>query len=552
MTEVRGDKLAAVAALVSSLPQPHGQNDFKRQIVPDIIVHPTDAAKAECAASSQDFSTQDAISFDLGLPSDVPRIDSFVPREAEMKAMKDHLLSDTIPRSQRRVALHGLGGMGKTQLALGFARAYRDRFSSVFFLNGASPATILESISSALDRIWQIWPAGTAGRPNQKPLTPDSIAETALKWFSIRENDRWLIIYDNVDREASRDFNLDKYLPRTDHGAIIITTRLTSLYGSAKSVEVSKMDEKQAGQLLDNNLDIALPTYDSVAKMTDYTEMAHKAKTRLLNTLDGLPLALVQAGRYITETHMTIDKFLQLYNSSKADLLESLPSGKQRDGDPTGSILTTWKVSLDQLEQCSSDDPGKRRLYGNAAKLMLLFGFFDPREIWYEFLQGGLLDPEAPEWFREVVGSELSFFNTMRVLLRYSLVNPTGKDGCFRMHSLLHDYCQNFVPQQESLPLLHLAISIVGYSVPPWIHTDRWKLERRVLPHANVILDYLHPELRVDVGGFDVRTLEESRRKLAYKLLAPPGIEGVTLTLTHPVERLATLFQHHERPEVAM
>lgn len=254
-------------------------------------------------------------------------------------------------------------------------------------------------------------------------------------------------------------------------------------------------------------------------------------------------MALVQAGALINNTGMTVRKFLDHYAESRAEVLRMLPSIGNRENDHHGSILTTWKVSLDQLVHCKSLDQSTRKLYGNAAKLLFLFGQLDARDIWYGLIQRGLLDPKAPQWLREVAGTELSFLNTIRVLTRYSFVTADRNKSIYSMHNIFHDYCQEYTMQLKDTEFLRIAISIVGYSVPANLHPERWKVARRILPHANIILHSLRDGINFDVDGLDYRSLNEDQVQLVRRFLFVEGIQSEVDVTIHPLCNIALLFR---------
>lgn len=203
-------------------------------------------------------------SFDLEFSLEgVPVNEDFVLRETEMDLMKEYFFRESAQQSRRLFTLHGLGGMGKTQLAVGFAYANKQSFSSIFFMNGTSRDTMRQSMSSALDRIWEVWQPGIGGRPSTKPDNAEEMIQTVLRWFDIKANDGWMIIYDNVDQEGpGSDMDLNCFIPKVDHGAIIVTTRLKPTSRKGHPYELGQMNDAQSSTLLDMNIDAKLPEYE--------------------------------------------------------------------------------------------------------------------------------------------------------------------------------------------------------------------------------------------------------------------------------------------------
>jgi hypothetical protein len=96
----------------------------------------------------------------------------------------------------RKVAiLHGLGGIGKTQLAVRFARDHKNDFTAIFWLSGKDRGTVLQSLSSVLPRLpgqFRTDEAINDGDVEQQ-------ARQVLRWLALEGNSRWLIIFDNID-----------------------------------------------------------------------------------------------------------------------------------------------------------------------------------------------------------------------------------------------------------------------------------------------------------------------------------------------------------------
>lgn len=137
----------------------------------------------------------------------VPQVSRFVDRPAQMEEV-ERVLLPRHPQNgrQKRYILRGLGGIGKTQLAVEFARQHHRRFSAVFWLDGRSEDSLRQSIASCASRIPQGQIAETSrayGADSSVDL--DAVIRDVMGWLARSDNTAWLLTFDNVDREYSKN-----------------------------------------------------------------------------------------------------------------------------------------------------------------------------------------------------------------------------------------------------------------------------------------------------------------------------------------------------------
>jgi hypothetical protein len=179
----------------------------------------------------------------------------FADRPKDMQRLEQVLLPQQQAGDCRRniLVLDGLGGIGKTQLAIEFARKHEAKFTSVFWLDGGSEDTLKQSIASCAGRI----PEGQIPETSRKYSSSsngslDTVVRDFKEWLSKRENKHWLLIFDNVDREYQREradddaYDINDYIPDVDHGSVLVTTRLTSLQQLGNSLHLESVDMSQA------------------------------------------------------------------------------------------------------------------------------------------------------------------------------------------------------------------------------------------------------------------------------------------------------------------
>jgi len=172
----------------------------------------------------------------------MPTSDRFVDRPSDTADLERCLLPRLLrPRRRKVFILYGLGGIGKTQLAVDFARRHKDTFSSIFWLDGRSEDRLKQSIADCASRI----PEGHIPHRSQSSVLSgeddlNAVVAHVLDWLARPANVDWLLVFDNVDQDHEQGggtgaYDVRKYFPG-DHGSVLVTTRLERLtpLGDAK------------------------------------------------------------------------------------------------------------------------------------------------------------------------------------------------------------------------------------------------------------------------------------------------------------------------------
>lgn len=120
---------------------------------------------------------------------------------------------------QRRLIIGGVGGIGKTQLAIAYAKQKQDHYDTTFWLDATSEATLKDGFKSIIEEFLDV--------RDLEDLDDRQVIAGVKQWLSHRNNTKWLLIFDNYDEPASYD--LSKYYPQAFQGTVIITTRLPNL-----------------------------------------------------------------------------------------------------------------------------------------------------------------------------------------------------------------------------------------------------------------------------------------------------------------------------------
>jgi hypothetical protein len=190
----------------------------------------------------------------------VPLISHFVARDAEMQELERVVLDISDVERRRKVSVvHGLGGIGKTQLAVEFARKHHHRFSAVIWLDGSSETSLKQSFVNMVQRLpHDELKADGAAQLSDATVEAEVAVRECHRWLSMPSNSRWLMIIDNVDRDHrdqgdAQAYNVQAYFPDADHGSMLITSRLAGLQRLGTGVKVGTVAGEQARAILENN-----------------------------------------------------------------------------------------------------------------------------------------------------------------------------------------------------------------------------------------------------------------------------------------------------------
>ncbi|KAI0543831.1 hypothetical protein F4679DRAFT_567226 [Xylaria curta] len=398
----------------------------------------------------------------------VPVTQNYVARPTDIIDMERVLLSDRRFDEQMILVLHGLGGMGKTQLAIDFARKHHTKFSAVFWLDGRSEQSLKRSIVTCATRIIN----HSISEQSRNYLlhgegSLDSIVMGVMSWLSQPENSSWLLIFDNVDRDHhSRDpdaYDVHRYIPNS-HGSVLLTTRLSRLAQLGFSKRLDKVDGAQAHSIF-------LKWYANIPETED------KNVTSLIDKLAGLPLALAQAASYLHETGISVESYMELYERQWKDLMEYQGSSTLCYADR--NIATTWSMSLRTIRE--------RNI--TASSLLRLWAYLDNKTMFHELLGAAASTSTHevfPEWLQQLATDKLKFIDATRLLISHSLIEKVEEDsGCYSMHPIVHRWASEVgITKEEQTEFMRIAVSLVGLGAPETKSPDYWVISRRLLTHA--------------------------------------------------------------------
>ncbi|MFF1902909.1 FxSxx-COOH system tetratricopeptide repeat protein [Kitasatospora sp. NPDC058218] len=243
-----------------------------------------------------------------------------VGREDELSWLRHVLTTGGGTAVSQPPTIHGLGGIGKTTLALTYAHRHRRDYALIWWINAESPNRIEQSLAALAVRLYPAW----AGKATEK----EGVA-WAMAWLQWHPG--WLLVYDNA--EAPRD--LDPYLSLAG-GHHLITTRRTTGWRSVPTYELGALLPDEATELLLTR---------ALGARAPRPRERHEART-LAAEFGYLPLALDQAGAYLAE-HPTVS--IDVYRRSLDTKLHKAADGT----DPERTIARIWAHTVQTLQSRS-------------------------------------------------------------------------------------------------------------------------------------------------------------------------------------------------------
>lgn len=192
----------------------------------------------------------------------IPAIDRFIGRQADIKRIEDFFQPGKGSQSRRKVfVLCGMGGIGKTQLAVEFLRTHQNDYTAIFWLDGSSEEQLKQSLVNAALRIPQKeLNADTLTALRDSTTKREMVVRGVLQWLSIPTNTKWMLVLDNVDNDYLSEhkdpnsFNIEAYFPAVDTGSILITSRLKVVRRQlGNGLEVGQTNSDDSKRILESN-----------------------------------------------------------------------------------------------------------------------------------------------------------------------------------------------------------------------------------------------------------------------------------------------------------
>jgi tetratricopeptide (TPR) repeat protein len=363
----------------------------------------------------------------------------FVGREALLEQLRVRLLeSGEQATAVLPEALHGMGGVGKSQTVVEYIYRHASEYDIVWWIPSEHPTTIRSSFVDLAKRMGV--KAGSA-----ETAVP-AVLETLRSGV---QNRRWILVFDNAERpDVVRAF-----LP-TGLGHVVVTSRNAEWAGVARTVEVDLFTRDESIELLRRRGggNITDPDADLLAE-----------------ALGDLPLAVEQAASWRAQTGMPVAEYVDLLAKNSAELLQAGDSGEY-----DVSVAAAWNVPLNRLK---TDRRG-------ALELLQVCAFFSPEPI-SRSLFTGVRGAPVPDALAEAFSDPIKLNQAIREINRYSLAKIDHSRNTLQLHRLVQAVLRDQLDQSQWENMRHsVHLMLVNGDPGDPENSASWQVYADLLPHA--------------------------------------------------------------------
>jgi tetratricopeptide (TPR) repeat protein len=365
---------------------------------------------------------------------------NFTGREELLKQLHEALISGK--HAALTQALHGLGGVGKTQTAVEYAYRHAKEYDLVWWIRSETSEKLAADYALLAERL----------NLKEKAERDQKVIVQAVS-NALTYRTGWLLTFDN----ATGPGDIRDYLPPGGGGHVLVTSRNPAFGEVAHPLKVKAMEPGEAVEFL--------------LKRTSQGDK--KAAADLAKELGYLPLALEHAAAYIEEKGSTFSTYFKVFEGHRKEIL----SGAKRPPSYDSTVATTWELSFVEVEKQSKA----------AAQLMNLCAFLAPDDIPLDMLRDGAKYLHEP--LSGLVADEFQWNEAVGVLRRYSLMEIS--EGAVAVHRLVQAVARERLNETEWKQCAEAAVKVVNDAIPFESDDYRtWKQCARLLPHALIAAEY--------------------------------------------------------------
>lgn len=381
-------------------------------------------------------------------PGSTPRIwnapqrnAAFTGRNVVLERMRDQLgsgMSVVLPRSQ---ALFGLGGVGKTQVAIEYVHRFMAEYDLVWWISAENPDNVIASLAELAARL------GTHSGENMAMASRE-----AVRMLSRGEpTSRWILVFDNADDPDA----LTDYFPSEGGGHILITSRnqAWAQHGDSLPIDVF-LREESVDHLMSHDARLTAAEADRVA-----------------TAVGDLPLAVVQAAAWLAETATPIEDYLQQLADQTTDALSL-----NQPADYPHPVAATWNISIARLKERSPA----------SVRLLELCAFLAPEPISAQLLYSREMI-EALKPYDPALQEKLVLGRVIREIGRFALAKIDQVSNSLQVHRLVQAVIRSQLTEEEQRQARHIVHTVLAGARPdgeePIDDPETWPQFGIIWPH---------------------------------------------------------------------
>jgi tetratricopeptide (TPR) repeat protein len=372
----------------------------------------------------------------------------FTGREEVLERLHTALSAGKTTALTQPQAISGLGGIGKTQTAVEYAYRYQDDYEFIQWVKAESTESLISDFVTM---------AYLLNLPEQQEQEQSRVVEAVKRWF--QEHTGWLLIFDNADDLTL----LRNFLPSGGKGHILLTTREQATGRIAQRIELEKMEQEEGALFLLRRAGII--TRDAPLDAADPTDL--KAAKEIVQAMDGLPLALDQAGAFIEETRCSLSDYLLFFQTRQAELLQRRGRLATDHPDP---VAATWSLSFEKVQKANPA----------AADLLRLCAFLDPDGIQEEIFTEGA--SELGPTLQPIAADPIKLSEAIGVVLTYSLVRRSP-DHSLIVHRLVQVVLKHDMNKNTQRRWAERTVRAVNHAFPE-VEYGKWLRCQQFIPHV--------------------------------------------------------------------
>lgn len=369
---------------------------------------------------------------------------------AELHRVLNHRGTTALDRTQ---AICGLGGVGKTQIAVEYALRYRSHYRTVFWVHA-------ETVNDLITGYEQI--AGLLNLPQKCSTNQEDIVRAVRQWF--KSHDSWLLVLDNADSPRP----LKGYLPGDHEGHILLTSR-NQVFGSiARPFAISELSHEAAKDLLLTR-----------SHRSEISESEQRFAAEVAQELGCLPLALEQAGAYLEATGASFQEYLSGYRTRRLQLLGEETAPKEHP-----PVSTTWEMNFQEVEKVSKA----------SGDMLRACAFLAPDNIPTELVIQGRseLGSALQLALENVEADELVIVEVLKPLRRFSLIQRDSDTQSFSVHRLIQEAVKDRMNEETGTLWGERVVQALASTFPAGsLELADWSLCNRLFAHGKMATQFM-------------------------------------------------------------